>query len=148
MHIKDDELSSVLSRSLGEQVLAAAYARVSTSLGLARMLTPIGNYLIARPAARAAARKITEETSVPLDAAMVIGITDAGLHLWRADPMLNQVGDHIGEVDLKRVTSIVVSAGRTWQPMTITLDGGESIQLEGRGAAHNVANVFNEQRRD
>jgi hypothetical protein len=146
MHIKDDELTSALSGSLGEQVLAAAYARVGSALSAARMLTPIGNYLIARPAARAAARKITEETDVPLDAAVVIGITDTGLHLWRADPMLNQVGDHLGEVPLKRIASIVVSAGRSWQPMTITLDGGERIELQGRGAAHSVAGVFNEQR--
>jgi hypothetical protein len=146
MHLKDGELASTLSGSLGEQVLAAAYARVSTTLSLTRMLTPIGNYLIARPAARAAARKITEETEVPLDAAVVIGITGSGLHLWRADPMFNQVGDHLGEVPLKRIASIAVAPGRSWQPMTITLDGGERIQLEGRGAAHSVASVFNEQR--
>lgn len=147
MHLKDDELTSALSDSLGEQLLAAAYARVSTSLSVARMLTPIGNYLIARPAARAAAHKITEKTDVPLDAAVVIGITATGLHLWRADPMLDQVGDHLGEVPLKQVTSIEVSAGRSWQPMTITLDGGERIELEGRGAAHAVASAFNDQRR-
>jgi hypothetical protein len=147
MHLKDDELTSALSGSLGEQLLAAAYARVNTSFGMARMLTPIGNYLIARPAARAAARKITEETDVPLDAAVVIGLTATGLHLWRADPMLDQVGDHIGEVPLARIASIVVSAGRSWQPMTITLAGGERIELQGRGAAHAVASAFNEQRR-
>jgi hypothetical protein len=147
MHLKDDELTSALSSSLSEDLLAAAYARVSTALGLARVLTPLGNYLIARPAARAAARKITEETEVPLDAAVVIGITATALHLWRADPMLNQVGDHLGEVPLSRITAITVTAGRSWQPMTITMDGGERIELEGRGAAHAVANVFKEYRR-
>ena len=74
MHLKDDELVTSLSTSLGEELLAAAYARVSTALSVARLLTPIGNYLIARPAARAAAHKITEETSVPMDAAVIIGI--------------------------------------------------------------------------
>lgn len=148
MHLKDDQLTSALSSSLGEELLAAAYARISTAFSLARMLTPIGNYLIARPAARAAAHKITQETDVPLDAAVIIGITAAGLHLWRADPMLNQVGDHIGEVPLTRITSIVVTPGRSWQPMTITLEGGEHIQLEGRGAAHAVASAFNDQRRN
>jgi hypothetical protein len=87
MHLKDDMLASALSSSLGEELQAAAYARVTTALSLTRMLTPLGNYLIARPAARAAARKITEETEVPLDAAVVIGITKADLHMWRADPM-------------------------------------------------------------
>jgi hypothetical protein len=148
MHLKDNELVPALSGSLGEELLAAAYARVSTALGLARVLTPLGNYLVARPAARLAARKVTEETDVPLDAAVVVGITAAALHLWRADPMLNQVGDHLGEVPLTRIKEIAVSPGRSWQPMTITLEGGERIQLEGRGAAHVVANVFRQYRHD
>lgn len=148
MHLKDDKLASALSSSLGEDLLAAAYARVSTALSLARMLTPLGNYLIARPAARAAARKITEETEVPLDAAVVVGITAADLHLWRADPMLNQVGEHIGAVPLSRIADITVTAGRSWHPVTITMEGGERIELEGRGAAHAVANAFKEYRRE
>jgi hypothetical protein len=142
MHLKDDELVTSLSGSLGESVLAAAYARVSTPLSLTRLLTPVGNYLIARPAARASARSITERTSVPLDAAVVVGITAAALHLWKADPMLNQVGDHLGEVPLSRISDIAVSPGRSWQPMTITLEDGEVIELEGRGAAHVVASEF------
>jgi len=144
MHLKDNELVPALSSLLGEDLLAAAYARVGTALSLARLLTPLGNYLVARPAARAAARKITEETAVPLDAAVVVGITPAALHLWRADPMRNQVGDHLGEVPLTRVKEITVSPGRSWHPMTITLDGGERVELEGRGAAHAVANAFKE----
>src|ERR1700682_4844751 len=112
MHLKDDELAT----SLGEEILAAAYARVPTALSLARFLTPIGNYLIARPSARSAAHKITEETSVPMDAAVVIGITASALQLWSADPMLDQVGEHLGEVPLASVKDITVSAGRSWQP--------------------------------
>ena len=147
MHLKDDELVSALSSSLGEELLAAAYARVSTALSLTRLLGPLGNYLIARPAARSAARKVTEETAVPLDAAVVVGITATALHLWQADPMLNRVGDHLGEVPLARITDIAVAAGRSWQPMTISLDGGECIELEGRGAAHAVAGAFKEHSR-
>jgi hypothetical protein len=142
MHLKDNELVSALSGSLGEDLLAAAYARVHTALSLARVLTPLGNYLVARPAARLAAHKVTQETDVPLDAAVVVGITAVALHLWRADPMRNQVGDHLGEVPLTRIKDIAVSPGRSWQPMTITLDGGERIELEGRGAAHTVAHAF------
>jgi hypothetical protein len=115
---------------------------------MARLMTPIGNYLIARPAARAAAHKITEETSVPMDAAVVIGITATALHLWRADPMRNQVGDHLGEVPLSRVKDIAVTPGRNWQPIVITLDGGERIEIEGRGAAHVVENVFRQYRNE
>jgi hypothetical protein len=148
MHLKDDELVSALSRSLGEELLAAAYARVSTALSLTRVLTPLGNYLIARPAARSAARKITAETAVPMDAAVVIGITGDELHLWRADPMLDKVGDHLGAVPLARIADIAVAAGRSWQPMAITLEGGERIELQGRGAAHAIAGIFKEHSRD
>jgi hypothetical protein len=144
MHLKDDELVSVLSGTLGEDLIAAAYARVNSTLGVARWLTPLGNYLIARPAARAAARKVTQETAVPLDAAVVVGISAGALHLWEADPMLNQVRDHLGEVPLARIKEIEVTPGHSWQPMTITLDGGERVELEGRGAAHAVASAFRE----
>lgn len=147
MHLKDSELVPALSSSLGEDLVAAAYARVSTALGLARVLTPLGNYLVARPAARSAARKVTEKTAVPLDAAVVVGITAGALHLWRADPMRDQVGDHLGEVPLTRIKEIAVSPGRAWHPMAITLDGGERIELEGRGAVHAVASAFGQYRR-
>jgi hypothetical protein len=147
MHIKDNDLSSALSEQLGdEKVLAAAYARVTTALGAARMLSPLGNYLIARPAARSAARKITESTDLPLDAAVVFGVTDQALHVWRADPMLNQVHDHIGQVPLSQVLDITVEAGRSWQPMRITLSGGEVVELQARGAAHVIATVVKDQR--
>lgn len=146
MHLKDDELVTGLSRSLGEDLTAAAYARVNTALGAARYLTPLGNYLIARPAARAAARKVTKETAVPLDASVIVGITATALHLWEADPMLDLVREHLGEVPLTRIKDIRVTPGRSWHPMTITLDGGERVELEGRGAAHAVASAFREHR--
>src|SRR5579859_6204720 len=63
MHLKDDELASALSATAGEDLIAAAYARVDTALGFTRILTPLGTSLIARPAARATAGKITRETS-------------------------------------------------------------------------------------
>lgn len=142
MHIKDSELTTVLSEQLGEELAAAAYARVVTGLGAARMLTPLGNYLVARPAARAAARKITAATDMPLDAAMVLGITGDALHVWKADPMLNQVRDHLGSVPLSRVTAIRVQAGRTWHDMRITLDDSNEIAVEARGAAHAIAGAY------
>jgi hypothetical protein len=144
MHLKDDQLASALSATAGEDLIAAAYARVDTALGFTRVLTPLGNYLIARPAARAAAGKITRETSVPLDAAVVIGVSATALHLWTADPMLNQVGDHLGSVPLASVKDITVTPGRSWHPVAITLAGGERVDLEGRGAIHAVASAFRE----
>ena len=97
------------------------------------------HYFIARPAARSAARNITAETDVPLDAAVVLGLSADALHSWSADPMLDQVGDYLGHVPLARVTSITVTPGRSWQPLTIALDGGHDISLEARGAAHQLA---------
>jgi hypothetical protein len=77
MHVTDEELAASLSEQLGGQPLThAVYARVDTPVGFTRMLTPLGNYFIARPAARSAAKKVTAETDVPLDAAVVLGLSD------------------------------------------------------------------------
>jgi hypothetical protein len=67
MHLKDEELvTGLAAQEVGPGLLSATYARAPTAVGFTRMLTPLGNYLIARPAARAAAGKITEETDVPV----------------------------------------------------------------------------------
>jgi hypothetical protein len=106
------------------------------------MLTPLGNYFIARPAARAAAGKITEETDVPLDAAVVLGLSADALHVWSADPMLNLVSEYLGHVPLERITAIEAIPGRSWQKLTIVMQGGHQIELEGRGASHQLAAAF------
>jgi hypothetical protein len=143
MHLKDDELVSGLGgRDDVPELLAAVYARVTTAASFTRMLTPLGNYLIARPAARAAAHHLTEETDVPLDAAVVLGLSADALHSWSADPMLDQVGDYLGHVPLARITAITVTPGRSWQQLTIALDGGHEISLEARGAAHQLAAAY------
>lgn len=143
MHLKDDELASGLGgHDDVPELLAAVYARVTTAVSFTRMLTPLGNYFIARPAARAAARGITEETDVPLDAAVVLGLSADALHSWSADPMLDQVGDYLGHVPLQRITAIAVTPGRSWQQLTITLDGGHEVSLEARGAAHQLAAAY------
>ncbi|MEW1860932.1 hypothetical protein OG896_29145 [Streptomyces sp. NBC_00669] len=144
MHIKDSELTTTLSAQLGEKLEAAAYARLNTALSPARMLTPLGNYLVARPAARSAARKITDATDVPMDAAMVLGITADALHVWKADPMLNQVHEHLGSVPLSRITGLRVEGGRTWQDVRITLDDGNEITLQARGEIHAIASAFDQ----
>ncbi|WP_141579998.1 hypothetical protein [Actinomadura sp. WMMA1423] len=145
-HLKDDELVPALSAETDRPLLAAVYARVDTVLGPARMLSPLGNYLIARPAARAAAHRLTARTDVPLDGAMILGITEDALHVWRADPMLNRVGEHVGQVSLDRVTDITVTPGRSWQQVAIVLAEGEKIEVEGRGAAHALAAAYRELR--
>jgi hypothetical protein len=143
MHVKDSELVEKLSEQLtGEELVAAAFARLTTGLSAARMLSPLGNYFIARPAARAKATRITSATDVPLDAAMILGITATELHVWAADPMMNLVHDHLGAIPLGRITSIAVEAGRTWQKVTLTLTDGTAIELEARGAAHAIAEAF------
>lgn len=143
MHLSDEELVTGLGgQGGGPDLLAATYARVTTAVSFTRMLTPLGNYFIARPAARAAASKITEETDVPLDAAVVLGLSADALHVWSADPMLNQVNEHLGHVPLARITSIAVTPGRSWQQLTITLEGSHQIDLEARGASHQLAAEF------
>lgn len=147
MHAKDAELAGALTEQLGdEKIVAAAYARVDTALSPARMLSPLGNYLIARPAARAAAKKMTEETDIPLDAAVVFGVSDSALHVWAADPMLNRVGEHLGQIPLERIASIKVESGKSWQPVTISMADGKSVELEGRGSIHAVATEFDKRK--
>ncbi|GAA4487748.1 hypothetical protein GCM10023191_016110 [Actinoallomurus oryzae] len=147
MHAKDAELAGALTEQLGdEKIAAAAYARVDSALSPARMLSPLGNYLIARPAARAAAKKMTEQTDIPLDAAVVFGISDDALHVWAADPMLNRVGEHLGRIPLERITSIKVEGGKSWQPVTISMADGKSVELEGRGSIHAVAAEFDKRK--
>ena len=147
MHLTDDGLVTGLADQAGGlSLLAATYARVPTAVGFTRMLSPLGNYFIARPAARAAARTITKETDVPLDAAVVLGLSADALHVWSADPMLNQVNDHLGHVPLERITAMTATPGRTWQKLSITLDGGHEIELEARGAIHQLVADFNQLR--
>jgi hypothetical protein len=145
MHLKDDELVTGLAgQEGGLNLLAAAYARVPTAVGFTRMLTPLGNYFIARPAARAAAKTITEETDVPLDAAVVLGLSSDALHVWKADPMLDQVHEYLGQVPVDRITAITVTPGRSWQELVITLDGGHQVAIEARAASHVIASTFKE----
>jgi hypothetical protein len=145
VHLKDDELVSGLSQSEGLELLAAVYARVTTAVGFTRMLTPLGNYLIARPAARAAAHTITEQTDVPLDAAVVLALSPDALHVWSADPMLDVVGDYLGQVPVGRITAMTVTPGRSWQQLAIALDGGHQIELEARGPVYLLAEAFRKQ---
>jgi hypothetical protein len=143
MHLKDDELVTGLTgQEGGLDLLSATYARVPTTVSFTRLLSPLGNYFIARPAARAAGRKITEETQVPLDAAVVLGLSASALHVWSADPALNQVHDYLGHVPLERITAIEATPGRSWQKLTIKLQDGHQIELEGRGASHQLAAAF------
>ena len=143
MHLKDDELVTGLASQVeGGMLQAAAYARVPTAVGFTRMLTPLGNYFIARPAARSAAGKATKETGVPLDAAVVLGLSRDALHIWSADPMINQVHDYLGHVPLERITAMEAAPGHSWQKVTLTLDEGHKVELEARGAIHALVAAF------
>ena len=89
---------------------------------------------------------MTEQTDVPLDAAMVLGLAPGALHVWSADPMLDQVTEHLGHVPLDRISAITVAPGRSWQDLTVTLADGQDIQLQARGAAHQLAAEFEQVR--
>lgn len=134
MHVEDKDLVAALSGQAESPLLqAAVYARIDTAVGFTRWLTPLGNYLIARPAAKAAAHRDTDRTDVPLDAAVVLGLSADELHVWSADPMLSQVRDHLGSVALGRIAGIRTETGKTWSPLTIGLDNEEEVTLEARG---------------
>jgi hypothetical protein len=143
MHVSDDELVDTLSEGLpGGPLLGAVYARVDTAVGWTRMLTPLGNYLIARPAARAKAHQVTEETDVPLDAAMVLGVTATDLHIWSADIMLGQVDDHLGAVPRTIINRVTVGTAKSWQPLSLALNDGHIIEVEARGGVHQFVSCF------
>lgn len=143
MHLEDDALVAELGgHAEVPQLLAAGYARVTTPVSFTSMLTPLGDLFIARPAALVAARGITAETDVPLDAAVVLGLSALALHIWSADPTLDQVQEYLGHVPLQRITGIAAAPGEGWQELTITLDGGYEIGLEARDAGPRLAAAY------
>jgi len=126
--------------------VAAVYARIETALSPARWLGALGNYLIVRPAARAAAHRESERTDVPLDAAVVLGISPQELHVWAADPMSSQVHDHLGAVPLERIQEIRAEVRKSWWPPTLVLADGESLELSARGDVRGFVSAFEAQR--
>lgn len=133
MHVEDKDLTTALAEQAAGPLLGAVYARKDTPAGAARWLGPLGNYLIARPVARAAAHKDTEAVGLPLDAAVVLGATTSDLHVWAADPMLSQVKDHLGSVPLSRVTGASATPGKGWWDLTLTFGDDEAVELQARG---------------
>ncbi len=145
MHIPDAQLVDSLSAQLGGTPLrSAVYARVTTGLSFTHWFTPLGNYLIARPAARVAASHIEEKTGVSLDAAVILGLTADALHVWAADPMLSEVHDHLGAVPLRHITAISAQIDKSWQPLTIVVEDGQTFTLEARGDVHGFVAAYNE----
>jgi len=143
VHVDDKDLATVLSRQPnGPPLTAAVYARVHTAASFTHWLGPLGNYLVARPAARAAAHRDTERTDMPLDAAVVLGLAPEALHVWAADPMLSQVHDHLGTVEVTQITAIRAQTAKSWWPLTITLTGDESVELEARGDVSGFVAAF------
>jgi hypothetical protein len=148
MHVADKDLVSVLSQPAGAPPLVAAvYARVSSPASFARRLGPLGNYLVARPAARVVAHRASERTAVPLDAAVVLGLAPAALHVWSADPMTSHVHDHLGSVETARIAGISAETGKSWWPLTITFPDGEPLELQARGDVSGFVAAFEDQQR-
>ena len=148
MHVADKDLVSTLSRQAdAPQLVAAVYARVSTPARFSRWLGPLGNYLVARPVARAAAHRAGDRTEMPLDAAVVLGLGPDALHVWSADPMLSQVHDHLGSVETGRISAIRAEIGKSWGPLTITFAGDESLTLEARGDVSGFVTAFEQHQR-
>jgi hypothetical protein len=143
MHVADKDLVSALSQPAGAPALiAAVYARVASPAGFTRRLGPLGNYLVARPAARAAAHRASERTHVPLDAAVVIGLAPGALHVWSADPMTSYVHDHLGSIETEKIAAIRAETGKSWWPLTITFPDGEHLELQARGNVSGFVAAF------
>jgi hypothetical protein len=143
MHVPDKDLVSVLSQQDGApELVAAVYARVTSPAGFAHWLGPLGNYLIARPAARAEAHRASERTGLPLDAAVVLGLAPDALHVWSADPMTSHVHDHLGSVQTARIAAISAETGKSWWPLTMTFAGGEPFELQARGDVSGFVAAF------
>ncbi|MDI5964591.1 hypothetical protein POF50_016405 [Streptomyces sp. SL13] len=143
MHVSEDELTSTLSEQLADGPLTSAvYARINASEGIARMMAPLGNLLIARPAATAKAHKITEETHVPMAAGMVLGLTATALHIWSADAALGHVNDHLGSVPREQISSLEAGTGGGWEPLTIRLADGHKIDIQARGTVQDFVKSF------
>lgn len=147
MHVEDKDLVPSLSEQAGPAGLeAAVYARIETPLSPARWLGPLGNYLVARPAARAAAHRATEKTELPLDAAIVLGVGGNELHVWSADPMLSQVKEHLGSVPVARITKMTTEIRKGWWSLTLAFAEGETLELSARGDVSGLAAAFERQR--
>jgi hypothetical protein len=148
MHVADKDLVSTLSQQAGApRLVAAVYARVATPASFTRWLGPLGNYLVARPAARAAAHREGERTDMPLDAAVVLGLEPEALHVWSADPMISHVHDHLGSVEATRIAAMRAEIGKSWWPLTITFTGDESLDLEARGDVSGFVAAFEKHRK-
>jgi hypothetical protein len=72
----------------------------------------------------------------------VIGLAPDVLHVWAADPMLSQVHDHLGSVELSRIAGIRAQTGKSWWQLTIAFAGGESLDLEARGDVSGFVTAF------
>ena len=143
MHVDDKDLPAVLSGQPPHESLAAAvYARIETPASPARLLGVLGNYLVVRPAARAAASRATERTDLPLDAAVVLGVGVGALHVWSADPMRSHVGDHLGSIALERIAEIAAETGKSWWPLAMDFVDGESLRLSARGDVPGLVAAF------
>jgi hypothetical protein len=145
MHVPDKDLVNVLSQPADAPPLSAAvYARVTSPASFTRRLGPLGNYLIARPAARAAAHRVSGRTEMPLDAAVVLGLAPGALHVWSADPMTSHVHDHLGSVETARIAGVRAETGKSWWPLTITFADDEVLELEARGDVSGFVTAFEE----
>jgi len=143
MHVADKDLVSALSQPAdAPPLVAAVYARVNSPAGFTRFLGPLGNYLVARPVARAAAHRASERTDLPLDAAVVLGLAPGALHVWSADPMTSHVHDHLGSVETEKIAAIRAETGKSWWPLTITLADGQSLELQARGDVSGFVGAF------
>ena len=52
--------------------------------------------------------------------------------------------EYLGQVPVGRIAAMTVTPGRSWQKLSIVLDGGHQVDLEARGASHALAAAFDQ----
>jgi hypothetical protein len=55
-----------------------------------------------------------------------------------------RVHGYLGWVPLGRITAMRATPARRWQRLAITLDGGQTVELQARGASHALAAAYHD----
>jgi len=141
--ITDDVLTTTLSKSItGPPLQGAVFCRFRTAFTAANYLGPLGMYMISRPAAASKAAEVTKETGVPLDSAVVFGVSSEALFIWSADPMLSLVKSYLGSILRSKIATVTTTPGTSWQQICVELKDGGKIEVEARGGVHAFVSAF------
>jgi hypothetical protein len=87
------------------------------------------------------AAKVTKDTGVPLDAAVVFGVKSEPLHMWSASPILGMIRTFLGAIPRIKVKAVTTKPGSIWQQLLVLL-GGRATAVEAGGGVHAYVSSF------